>query len=141
VLLKVSSAGAAPTQLTDYDSFFPAISPDGKWIACWYFPGQSQPDGVAIVPFAGGAPAKFFPLPPTAGGNLHWTPDGRTVAFLDRVDDAVNVWEQPVVGGKRRQVTRFTSDNIFYFDWFRDGRLVLARGKEPIDAVLIRNFR
>jgi len=53
----------------------------------------------------------------------------------------VNVWEQPVVGGKRRQVTRFTSDNIFYFDWFRDGRLVLARGKEPIDAVLIRNFR
>jgi serine/threonine protein kinase/Tol biopolymer transport system component len=141
VLMKVSSAGAAPTQLTDYDSFFPAISPDGKWIACWYFPGQSQPDGVAIVPFAGGAPAKFFPLPPTAGGNLHWTPDGRTVAFLDRVDDAVNVWEQPVVGGKRRQVTRFTSDNIFYFDWFRDGRLVLARGKEPIDAVLIRNFR
>ena len=141
VLMKLPSTGGTPIQLTDYNSFFPAVSPDGKWIACWYFPGQDQPAQLAIIPFAGGQPAKVFTLPATSGGNIHWTPDGRSVAFLIRGDRAVNVWTQPVAGGPPKQVTHFTSENIFYFDWFRDGRLALSRGTEPIDAVLIKNFR
>ena len=141
VLMKLPSTGGTPIQLTDYNSFFPAVSPDGKWIACWYFSGQDQPAQLAIIPFAGGQPAKVFTLPATSGGNIHWTPDGRSVAFLIRGDRAVNVWTQPVAGGPPKQVTHFTSENIFYFDWFRDGRLALSRGTEPIDAVLIKNFR
>jgi len=140
VLMKLPIAGGTPTQLTVYNSFFPAVSPDGKWIACWYFPGQNQPAQLAIVPFEGGEPAKLFALPTTSGGNIRWTPDGRAVAFLNHVNDAVNLWEQPVAGGLPKQVTHFTSESIFYFDWFRDGRLVLSRGTEPIDAVLIKNF-
>src|SRR5215469_4078498 len=141
VLMKLPSTGGTPIQLTDYNSFFPAVSPDGKWIACWYFSGQDQPVQLAILPFAGGQPAKVFTLPATSGGNIHWTPDGRSVAFLIRGDRAVNVWTQPVAGGPPKQVTHFTSENIFYFDWFRDGRLALSRGTAPIDAVLIKNFR
>ena len=141
VLMKLPSTGGTPIQLTDYNSFFPAVSPDGKWIACWYFSGQDQPAQLAIIPFAGGQPSKVFTLPATSGGNIHWTPDGRSVAFLIRGDGAVNVWTQPVAGGPPKQVTHFTSENIFYFDWFRDGRLALSRGTEPIDAVLIKNFR
>ena len=141
VLMKLPSTGGTPIQLTDYNSFFPAVSPDGKWIACWYFSGQDQPAQLAIIPFAGGQPSKVFTLPATSGGNIHWTPDGRSVAFLIRGDGAVNVWTQPVAGGPPKQVTHFTSENIFYFDWFRDGRLGLSRGTAPIDAVLIKNFR
>jgi len=141
VLMKLPSTGGTPIQLTDYNSFFPAVSPDGKWIACWYFSGQDQPVQLAIIPFAGGQPAKVFTLPATSGGNIHWTPDGRSIAFLIRGDRAVNVWTQPVAGGPPKQVTHFTSENIFYFDWFRDGRLALSRGTAPIDAVLIKNFR
>ena len=141
VLMKLPSTGGTPIQLTDYNSFFPAVSPDGEWIACWYFSGQDQPVQLAIIPFAGGQPAKVFTLPATSGGNIHWTPDGRSVAFLIRGDRAVNVWTQPVAGGPPKQVTHFTSENIFYFDWFRDGRLALSRGTAPIDAVLIKNFR
>jgi serine/threonine protein kinase/Tol biopolymer transport system component len=141
VLMKLPSTGGTPIQLTNYNSFFPAVSPDGKWIACWYFSGQDQPAQLAIVPFVGGQPAKVFTLPATTGGNIHWTPDGRSVAFLIRGDDSVNVWMQPVAGGPPKQVTHFTSENIFYFDWFRDGRLALSRGTEPIDAVLIKNFK
>ena len=141
VLMKLPSTGGTPIQLTDYNSFFPAVSPDGKWIACWYFSGQDQPAQLAIIPFAGGQPSKVFTLPATSGGNIHWTPDGRSVAFLIRGDGAVNVWTQPVAGGPPKQVTHFASENIFYFDWFRDGRLALSRGTEPIDAVLIKNFR
>ena len=140
MLMKVPSAGGAVSALTDYNSYFPSISPDGQWIACWYFPDQNQPRMV-VVPFSGGPPSKVFQLPDTSGGNLHWTPDGRAVSFLNRVNGAVNVWEQPVLGGAPKAVTHFTSGDIFYFDWYRDGTLALSRGTELIDAVLIRNFR
>ena len=66
VLMKVSSEGGSASQLTDYTSTRPSVSPDGKWIACFYFPGQNQPGSLAMVPFAGGQPAKVFPLPATA---------------------------------------------------------------------------
>jgi dipeptidyl aminopeptidase/acylaminoacyl peptidase len=141
VLMKVPSGGGPASQLTDYNSYFPSVSPDGKWIACWYFPDQNQPTRLAIVPFAGGQPAKIIPMPLSVGGNLQWTPDGRAVAFLNVVNGVENVWEQPVAGGPPKPVTHFTSDKIFYFDWFRDGRLALSRGTEPTDAVLIKNFR
>ncbi|MGO9273100.1 MAG: protein kinase domain-containing protein [Terriglobia bacterium] len=141
VLMKVPSGGGSASQLTDYDSDYPSVSPDGKWIAFKHSPGQNQPASLAIVPFAGGQPAKVFPLPTAAGLHLVWTPDGHTISFLNTVNGVDNVWEQPVAGGAPKAVTHFTSDEIFWFDWSLDGRLALSRGTEPSDLLLIKNFR
>ncbi len=143
VLMKVPSEGGPSSQLTDYDSSGPSVSPDGKWIACLYdpYPTQGLPPSLAIVPSAGGQPAKVFPKPDTAFLFLRWTPDGRAISFVNRVNGVDNVWEQPVAGGPPRAVTHFTSDKIFRFNWSRDGRLALSRGTQPTDAVLIRNFQ
>jgi Tol biopolymer transport system component len=125
--------------LTDYTSGLPSVSPDGKWIACV----KDQPSpALAIVPFAGGQPAKVFP-PPAAAGFLKivWTPDGRAISFINSENGVENVWEQPAAGGPPKPVTHFTSDRIFWYDWSRDGRLALSRGTEPTDAVLIKNFQ
>ncbi|MGA2075286.1 MAG: protein kinase [Terriglobia bacterium] len=141
MLMKVPSEGGSASQLTDYVSLFPSVSPDGKWIACLYVPSQNQPVRLAIAPFAGGQPAKVFPLPATIGGGPIWTPDGHAISFVNSVNGADNIWEQPMAGGPPKPVTHFTSDKIFYFDWSHDGRLALSRGTEPTDAVLIKNFR
>jgi Tol biopolymer transport system component len=142
VLMKVPSEGGSASQLTDYRSSMPSVSPDGKWIACAYFPSQNQPASLAIVPFAGGQPAKVFPLPAAAGWlKIVWTPDGRAISFINSENGVGNIWEQPVAGGPPKPVTHFTSDKIFWFDWFSDGRLALSRGTEPTDAVLIKNFQ
>ncbi|MGD0458006.1 MAG: protein kinase [Terriglobia bacterium] len=140
-LMKVSSAGGSASQLADYNSTWPSVSPDGKWIACFYFPGQDQPASLAMVPFAGGQPTKVFPLPVTNAPPFLWTPDGRAISFINSVNGVDNVWEQPLAGGPPQPVTHFTSDRIFYFDWSRDGRLALSRGTDQTDAVLIKNFR
>jgi Tol biopolymer transport system component len=141
VLMRIPSEGGPASQLTDYYSSWPSVSPDGKWIACVYSPGQNQPDSLAMVPFAGGQPARLFPLPVTAHYPLVWTPDGRAISFVNTVDGVANIWEQPVAGGPPKPVTHFTSGQIDYFNWSRDGRLALSRGSERIDAVLIRNFQ
>ena len=147
-LMKVPSGGGPASQLTDYNSIWPAVSPDGKWIAFGYSPGQNQPVSLAVVPFAGGQPAKVFPLPVTGQypvvwtpAPLLWTPDGHAISFLNSVNGVDNIWEQPLTGGPPKPVTHFTSDKIFSFDWSRDGRLVLSRGTDTTDALLMKGFR
>jgi Tol biopolymer transport system component len=142
VLMKVSSQGGPAVRLTDYNADYPSVSPDGNWIACFRNPHGNQPPSLAILPIAGGPPAKEFPLPETADPPpLVWTPDGRAVAFVNSVNGVGNIWQQPVAGGPAEPVTHFNSGKIFKFDWSRDGRLALSRGTEAVDAVLIRNFR
>jgi hypothetical protein len=145
-LMKVPSGGGPASQLTDYNSIWPSVSPDGKWIAFGYSPGQNQPVSLGVVPFAGGQPAKVLPLPVTgqypvvwAPPPLLWAPDGHAISFLNSVNGVDNIWEQPVTGGPPKPVTHFTSDKIFAFDWSRDGRLALSRGKDTTDALLIKN--
>jgi serine/threonine protein kinase/Tol biopolymer transport system component len=140
-LMKVSSDGGPATQLTDYQSKFPSVSPDGKWIACVYTPVSGQPPKLALVPFEGGQPAKVFPVPKDSyPRSLHWAPDGHSISFIYTVNEVPNIWEQPVAGGPPRQVTHFKLDKVYSYDWFHDGRLILSRGQDITDALLIKNF-
>ena len=55
---------------------------------------------------------------------------------------ATNLREQPLTGGELRQITNFPSGRIFYFAWSRDVKqLLLTKGNQSSDAILIRNFR
>ena len=142
ILKKVSSQGGPEINLTDYNADFPSVSPDGKWIACSHNEEPNQRPGLAIVPIAGGPPEKVLELPETVSlPPLAWTQDSRAVTFVNNINGVGNVWRQPVGGGPATPVTHFTSGRIFNFQWSRDGRLILARGTETIDAVLIKNFR
>ncbi len=140
-LMKVPSEGGPETQMTDYGSRGPSVSPDGKWIACEYFPGRNQPTSVAVIPFAGGPPAKVFALPRSYEQPIRWTPDGRAVSFINSVNGVDNIWQQSLSGGPPEPVTHYPSGKIFYFDWSHDGRVALSRGTEPSDALVIKNFR
>ena len=146
---KVSIDGGEPVQLTDMQMPFPAVSPDGKWIACSYWDEQSNPQQwrIAILSYADGRIVKTLETPKTALSNagsvmLRWTPDGRSLAFVDTRNGYSNVWSIPVDGGQAKQWTSFKSDQIFFFDWSRDGRqLATARGHWASDAYLIKGFK
>jgi Tol biopolymer transport system component/DNA-binding winged helix-turn-helix (wHTH) protein len=141
VLMKVSSEGGSPERLTDYNVDSPVVSPDGNWIACSYTPDPGRAAMLAIVPISGGPPAKVFPLPETATPRLAWSPDGKSLAFINSVNGADNLWRQALAGGPPFAATHFISGKIFSFHWARDGRIALSRGTETVDAVLLRNFR
>jgi Tol biopolymer transport system component len=73
---------------------------------------------------------------------VRWSPDQKSLQYLLTRRGATNVWEQPLAGGAPRQVTNFTSDQIFDYAWSRDGKqLLLAKGEETSDVVLLSNFR
>ena len=143
---KASIDGGEAMRLIDKWTANPTVSPDGSVIACFYREDQpNAPAKVAIIPFAGGDPIKVLDLPrPSFSGpaGLRWTPDGRALTFVDTTGGVSNIWSLPLDGGKPVQLTDFKTDQIFWFDFSRDGKqLAVSRGKQTSDVILIRDFR
>jgi len=142
VVMKVPSEGGVASQVTTYACDYPVVSPDGRWIACLSPSEPSKVIEILIVPFEGGPPAKRLPLPSTTklDVGLAWTPNGGAVSFVNRVNGVGNVWSQPLSGRSPYPETRFSSQETFHFNWSRDGRLVLARGENTTDVMLVRGL-
>jgi serine/threonine protein kinase/Tol biopolymer transport system component len=139
-LWKVAIEGGTPVQITNKYSDYPAISPDGKLIACHYKPDQTDsPATIAVIPFEGGEPVKVLSIPLSP---VRWTSDGSALTYIDTRKGISNLWSQPLAGGRPKQLTNFQAETIFDFAWSRDGKqLALARGVINNDVVLISNFR
>jgi dipeptidyl aminopeptidase/acylaminoacyl peptidase len=94
-----------------------------------------------VIPADGGDAVHVFPEPPGVV-KAEWSPDGKAIQFVLTKKGASNIWEQPLAGGELRQVTNFTSGQIFEFNWTDDGKdLLVARGEIRSDVVLISDFR
>jgi serine/threonine protein kinase len=141
-IFKIPLTGGEPIQLIPSAAFEPSVSPDGKLLAV--MKADRLPTMyLDILPLAGGPSIKQFDLPvlSMAAFPLSWTRDSKGLIFLDSREGVGNLWLQPLAGGKPKQITNFTSDRIYSFDWSTDGKqLALARGSSSSDIVLISNF-
>jgi len=139
-LWRTSIDGGEETQLTKRTTEDPAVSPDGKLIAAFYYPGTGVK--LAVIPSEGGDPVYEFDVHPTVRDKTPaWTPDGRAITYVVNRGGTSNIWSQPLAGGAPIALTEFQSDQIFAFDWARDGRLAFSRGTTPHDVVLITGFK
>ena len=135
--------GGKATRLTEVFSTNPAVSPDGKLIACLYWNEEPRSwQKMIVFPFEGGAPVKVFPQPIPFTPAVLWRPDGRALTYVDTSDGIANIWTQPLEGGEPERVSDFKTDRIFGFGWSRDGkRLACVRGVRQGNLVLISDFR
>jgi Tol biopolymer transport system component len=142
-LMRVSVDGGTPAQLTDYASSWPILSSDGKQLACVFVDPQALVYRIGILGLEGGVPVKVLDLQrPSLLQPLQWTPDGRGLAYIDTRAGVSNLWRLPLDDSPRKQITDFKADQIFEFDWSRDGRwLALARGSVTSDVVLVRDSK
>jgi serine/threonine protein kinase/dipeptidyl aminopeptidase/acylaminoacyl peptidase len=142
-LYRIPVEGGTPTEVfSSPNGVSGVISPDGKWIGCSYEETGPVPvRTLAVIPAEGGAPVHVFTRP-IGAQKLHWSPDGKSLQYLLTRRGATNVWEQRLDGSAPRPVTDFTSGHIFDFSWSRDGKeLLLAKGEQTSDVVLVSNFR
>ena len=142
LLWKVPIDGGDPIQITTNTALQTIVSPDGKYLACWYSDGPQSPARLAIMPIEGGQPIKMLDIPPSIGEfvNIRWTSDSKAISYIDNKGGIANIWNQPIDGGQPKQVTNFNSERVFGFDWSRDGKnLGLSRGKTSTDVILIRD--
>ena len=139
-VFKMPTTGGTPVKLTDRDSYWPTISPDGQWIAFTYS-GQ-EPSGT-VISSSGSQPPKTVTLPATANFCCMWSTDSRSLEYVDVLEGVSNFWSVPLSGGPAKQITHFSSQEpIRDVGLSRDGAtLAILRGTENSDAVLFSNLK
>jgi Tol biopolymer transport system component/DNA-binding winged helix-turn-helix (wHTH) protein len=139
-LWKVSLDGGAPVQITHSGLCIkPVVSPDGQKLACVYRTDEADEWKIALVSIVEGRVFQTFALPYPYNQVIRWSPDGSALNFVSKRDGASNIWQQSLEGSLAVQITNFTEDLIYYYDWSNDD-LVVSRGTKLRDIVLIRNF-
>jgi len=113
-----------------------SASPDGHRLKLMGAPVDGRPAAL-VCDLPDCTNPRDFAVPPLAV----WTPDGRGMAFSDSTDPR-NIWVQPIDGGARHPLTKFTEKAIIDFAWSPDGkRLAITRGTSLADIVLIKGIR
>jgi Tol biopolymer transport system component len=138
-LWRVPIEGGEPQPVAENVLTAPALSPDGKHLAYPYWDEGAQTTRTAVVSFADNRRVKTLDALPLA---VKWSPDSRSLCYIDTRGGVSNLWAQPLAGGAPRRLTDFRSDELFAFAFSPDGRqLALARGNVTRDVVLIKDFR
>lgn len=152
-LWRVSSEGGEAQLVTNEfrTTSSPAVSPDGKTLALAYgraLNKENSPSGLALINLENNQIIKTFDVPEFKFGSfyeqptLQWTPDSKAVNFIILNNGVSNLWQQPIVGGSRVQVTNFKDGRIFNFAFSPDGQqIALAKGSVTSDVLLIENAR
>jgi hypothetical protein len=53
-----------------------------------------------------------------------------------------DIWFQPIIGGPPKRLTDIGTDEVLWFDFSRDGKLLLyVRGNQTCNMVMLNNFR
>lgn len=108
--------------LGDQSTSLLAASPDGRFLAYSYTNLSRVPSkgwSIAVIPVAGGARVKQFAIP-EINDSMRWSPSGKSLQYLVTRIGVTNIWEQPLTGGKPRQLTQFSAGQIFDFNWSSD---------------------
>jgi DNA-binding winged helix-turn-helix (wHTH) protein/Tol biopolymer transport system component len=135
-LRRISIDGGESVALTDKETSWSCVSPDGKFIAALY---RTDKRHIAILPIAGGQPLKLFDLPKSATtfGGIHWMPDGKAIVYYDT---NYGYWKQPIEGGEASRIENLPKERLYNFAWSNDGKqFAFVRGQEIRDVVLWSN--
>lgn len=137
--------GGAASQVTTALSMRPSVSPDGKLIAVWQKEDRpNAPWKIAIVPFEGGPATLLLDVPQSpanASSVIHWTQEGNGVLFIDFRNGVTNLMLQSFDSSPTKQLTKFTKEQFYSFDFSPDGRVLFSRGFWTNDVVLISEAR
>jgi Tol biopolymer transport system component/tRNA A-37 threonylcarbamoyl transferase component Bud32 len=147
-LMRKSLDGGQPLALYEFDplkesSGSPTFSPDGKDVLfSRQLHGGDSDDWAAIISDSGGH-IKELKMPATAGevAAFKWSADGKSILYARNENGVGNIWSVAIDGKAPRKITNFDSEQILAFDVSPDNRLVISRGHQVNDVVLLKNVK
>ncbi|HTG94813.1 MAG TPA: hypothetical protein VL866_19610, partial [Pyrinomonadaceae bacterium] len=139
---KVPMEGGSPTRIVDGFTIQAMPSPDGKWLGCWWNDGQQGSRwALSVISLETGKQVQRIDVPPSVevqwDKKLRWTPDSRSLIYVDGRGGIENLMAQSIDGGPPKQITNYAEAKIFSYDWSKDGGVVTSRGVITTDVVLI----
>ena len=143
-LWRVSIQGGEPAQIFTDKTWRVAFAPGGGQIA--FFGRRDGQRKLFVKSFPGGEITHEFDAPSSNATppKIVWAKDARTIFYSDSDEtlEIDNLWQQPLGGGERRQLTNFDAEWIYDFGFSPDDRwLAVVRGAMNYDAVLLKGFK
>ena len=86
---------------------------------------------------------KVFDIPSSVNiaAGPRWTPDGHALTYINTINGVSNIWSLSIDGSAPKQLTDFKTDQIFWFDFSRDGKqLAVSRGFQTSEVILTGLF-
>jgi len=141
-LWKISVDGGQPQKILDEMSIGAEVSPDAKFLAYTTRDDKTKRARLVFRRYEDLSHIRSVDLPVATDLVWRWSPDSRTVVYVDSSAGASNLWRLPVEQGVATRITDFKSDNISYFAYSRDGKqLAMSRGNITRNAVMISDER
>jgi eukaryotic-like serine/threonine-protein kinase len=147
LLRKINMETGESAQITSLPTLYPRLSPDGKYIAC-YFPeainaGNFKENSLKLTVLSAenGEVFKQFDAPYNQNrlSAIEWK-GAQSISYLTSNRDDTKLWEQPISGGEARVLLELPETSVFRFAWSQDGqRLIYEKGVMVTDAILINS--
>ena len=138
-LWKVSISGGEAIRLTNGQSIYPSISPDGKLIACFGKGKEKSHELLILSPIDGKTLHELdVGSLKLSAYRLRWSLDGRFLFFAASRDGVAGIYRQPLTGGTAERMIEFEEDDVYDFGYSPDGQqLAVTRGDYQFDIVLL----
>ncbi len=140
-LWRISVEGGEPTQMTKEETSWPAVSPDGKYIACVYGKAFDASDKrIAIIPFDGGRPVKVTTMDKNGVmfNRIRWSPDSRAMIYKDLVQ---GLWRHDLASDKRERIPVPDDYRVSHFNFSPTGALAFTGVIQMREIVILGNYR
>lgn len=145
---KISVEGGNAVQVSRLTNATPegfvSVTPDGKRLAYHHVSDkpkagdENQLLKIGVLPTNGSGEPQLFNLP-MRRPFVQWTSDS-TFDYAAGTFNASSLLRQTLADGESQKITDFP-DRVFNFAWSGDGKnLVVSRGKQQGDAILITNL-
>jgi Tol biopolymer transport system component len=139
-LFKVPFGGGQPVQVSELQIAGQSFSHHGDRLLVKYFDDKASQLKVGMLSAADGKFLGPVDITLTTQGFPMFTPDDKGLVYGETHNSVTNLWKLSLDNGTRTPLTNFTSDLIFNSVITPDGTLVMGRGYNHTDAILIRNF-
>lgn len=141
---RIRIEGGQPEKIIAGKYFPSAVSPDGKFLAASIRPEGAKTYSLAVLAVEENTLRVVSEFKPAEGAELpswlRWSPDGKSIVYAVTKKGVGNLWAQPLDAGEPKQLTNFTSERIYSFDFSSDGKqIICARGELSGSVVLLTN--
>ena len=142
-LWKIPVGGGTPVSISHPQARNPAVSRDGRSVACQIRENYDGRWRVVILSLSDGRRPARVPAVADRYASALEPRDGRSLDYVDSRSGSSNIWRQPVNGGPARQLTRFSSkEEVEDFAWSRNGdKLAYIQGHAQSDVILFHTTR
>ena len=137
---RVPIDGGSPETVVKFSVGIFAVSPDGKQIASYEVRQLDHKLMVRIDNVETHQMAYSDIDQRATPEHLAFTPDGKGVVYVVREKGVDNLWQQPLDGKPRKQLTHFKKDRTFRFAFSPDGsKIAMECGAIESDAVMLHD--